>query len=298
MSEQNLGIEVPGESKPLEVVETLAKEVFGWQTKDEFVAAGHDPEKHTSAEEYIRKEKQIRESMKQSYDRVVDEKKQLSRTLDNLKNHYMGLRSAIETEYKDEIATLRAAKRNLIKEGETERAMLLDDQIDTIQEKHQEKLEALNQQEQQQMQSAGPDPQIQQELTAELNAWREKNSWYTGNPSHVNTKTADAYAQKWVIDNGGPQAMVQPGGMKRMLRYVEDQMKELKPDLFENPTRKRESRVDEGGTQQGNSTGNIRFTAEQEKVFQSYLAMDVKGEDGKPITRQQLAAEWKKMGVL
>ncbi len=294
---QNLGIEVPGESKPTEVVESLARE-FGWKSKEEFEADGLDPDHWVEPTEYIRREKKFRESLSATHEATKAELQQTRRTLDSLKNHYMKVRESVEKEYKSELQALREAKRQLISNNEVERAMLVDDQIDTLKEKHEEKLQTLSKEEQ--AVSANPSQvngellRTIQEITAD---WQKTNSWYKQDKNDPNTKLADSIAKAYVADNGVPE---NPTQWKALLKHMETEMREHKPSLFVTKSQQRGDRVDDGGgTHKGaGSDGVPKFTSEQEAIFQSFVESGVKGSDGKPITRKQVYNEWKAMGAI
>lgn len=294
MSEQNLGIEVPGEVKPQEVVERLAGE-FGWKPKEEYEANGGNPDNWIPPEDYIRKEKKIRENLSLALEKERAEKEQTRRTLDSLKNHYMQLRSSIEKEFKEEIKALKQAKQNLVREGEVERALAIDTQIDMMQDKKEERLAEL-QADQAASQQGNFNQELANELQAEMADWMSVNSWYRPNTGDKNTQLADDIAIAWTARNGLPNSRA---SYKAMLRHVEQELKDIKPNLFSNPNQKRGDRVDDGGGEKTSSKDNIpKFTAEQEAVYKSMVEMDVRGEDGKPLTKAQLWREWKSIGAV
>ncbi len=295
--EQNLGTPIPGEKVPEATVEALAKDVFGWKPKEEFVEAGGNPDNWTSAEEYIRNEKKIRENLSISLANEKAEKAQTIRTLDSLKNHYVNLRKSVEAEFKDEIKALREAKRKYISDGETERALLMDDQIDVLKEKHEEKITKIDAEASQAV-AAPVDQNLVQSLQQELFSWNQANPWYKGNTNDPDTQLADDFAIAYATKNGG--APTTPEGYRQMLKHVEKKMRDVKPNLFINPNAAKPSAVDDGG---GKSTSQSKdriptFTADQERIYQSFVNADIKGEDGKVISRAQVWREWKQMGAV
>lgn len=294
---QELGIEVPGEQKPTEVVESLARE-FGWKSKEEFEADGLDPDHWVEPTEYIRREKKFRESLAATHEATKAELQQTRRTLDSLKNHYMKVRESVEKELKTELQQLREAKRQLISNNELERAMLVDDQIDALKEKHEERLETLKQEEQAVASNPNQvDGQLLREIQEITADWQKSNSWYKQDKDDPNTKLADKIAKAYVADNGVPANSTQ---WKALLKHMESEMREHKPNLFVTKSQQRGDRVDDGGgTHKGaGSDGVPKFTAEQEAIFQSFVDSGVKGSDGKPITRKQVYNEWKAMGAI
>jgi len=93
----------------------------GWVPQDEWQG---DPEVWRPAKEFVDRGELFKKIDDQN--RTI---KEFKRALDDLKNHTQKVR---ETEYNRALATLKEQKKNALLEGDAERVVSLDDEIDLV----------------------------------------------------------------------------------------------------------------------------------------------------------------------
>jgi excinuclease UvrABC nuclease subunit len=180
----------------------------GWRPKEEWEG---NPEEWVDSDEFIRRgelmdkiSSQTRQ-MKGLESRVSEQ----AETINELKTHH---EKVAEIEYEKAMKALKDGKVRAMENEEFEKAMDYDDKIADLKEdkKATEKVKE--------------EPAKQDD--PEVNAWMEKNSWYSSDA--VMTGAAEAVALEYVRLN--PEGYSNP---KLVLDYIDKKMREEFPNKFE-----------------------------------------------------------------
>ncbi len=189
---------------------------LGWRPKDDFDG---DPEEWVSAREFLKRGELF--GRINSYRHEIDN---LTKTVNALKSHNEKM---FEDQYKDEISKIKTARKQALREGDTEIVADLDDRLDEVEEKFEKKQEELKKQEEQQKQQASVGhPAFQ--------PWVDANRWYA-NDAELRGY-ADGVANKIVQD---ARAASQEVEFERLLVEVSRKVKQRFPEKFPSGERKR-----------------------------------------------------------
>lgn len=205
--------EVPEQEEPSQVEQQATKD--GWRPKEEWDG---NPDDWKDAKSFVRDGELFKK-----IEEVKRENKNLRKTVTTLKGHYEKVK---ETEYARALATLKEQKKEALREGDTDRAVDLDDKIDAKRAEFDEdkRQEALNQVEEPQ-----PHPDFQ--------AWVNKNKWYETNGEVKEFADTVGMAYKKQHLNASP---------KEVLQYVEERVAKGYPELFKNPRKDAPNTVETG----------------------------------------------------
>jgi len=237
---------------------------MGWKPQEEF--DGGD-EYFVDAAEYIRKGKDIQDSMRRA---LKDQKKQLStmnmnQTLAELKAHNEKVYKAEISNLKKSLADLKSQKKEAIEEGDVERVEGIDEQIEALKES----IEA---------------PVVKPAVTgtseadaAEFDAWVKENRWYETNPE------MRAYADQIADDNPSLS-------FARVSALAATKVREVFPDQF-SQKRTSQSRVEGAGRKSSGS--KVRFsesslTHEQREIMRQFVQQGI-------MTKKQYLDDMSKM---
>lgn len=245
------GIEVPGEAKPLTAVQEKAISQ-GWVPKDEF--AGEEDE-FIDAAEFVRRGELFQKIESQS-----KEMKHLRAAMNELAKHNAKVR---EVEYKRAVEDLKKQKKEALSEGDSDRVVELDDQIDLV--KDQQKL--LQQQQVQQV--------VPQEIDPAFGAWVSKNPWYETNPD------MRKFADRLGVVLAAEMSPVE------VLKEVEKEVKERFKDKFRNPNREKPGAVEGVTNRPGKTSGAEMELSDVEKTVMKTLV------DGGHITKEEYIKQLK-----
>src|SRR6202012_4093482 len=208
---QNEGIAVPGEVTISKVQEEALAQ--GWVPKEEFDG---DLYRWVDAGEFVRRGELVRKIESQS-----KELKDVKRALNELAKHNSKVR---EVEYARDVEALKAQKKTALSEGDADRVVEIDDQLDLVKDQQKQ----LSQQKLQEVQHEIINP--------ELTAWIDKNGWYETD------KKMRAYA-----DTLGVQLAQEGMSPTQVLKEVEKEIKDRFKEKFRNPNRDKPGAV-EGAT--------------------------------------------------
>lgn len=193
----------------VEVVELTPVELEaveeGWQSKEDWVAAGKEEGDWRSAKEFKERGELFRR-----IDSITQELKSTRSAMTALKGHYEKVK---DTEFKHAMDTLKAEKRQALTEGDADAVVAIDERIVEVREAQ----KAVQSQ-------AVAAPEIHPDFTS----WVGRNTWYNSNNEMRNF--ADSIGRAYAVDNPG----VQPSDV---LRYVTTKTKAAFPDQFQNPAR-------------------------------------------------------------
>lgn len=213
---QNEGTAVPGEVTPL-MQEALDQ---GWVPKEDFQG---DPERFVDYGEFVRRGELFRKIEGQS-----KEMKDMKRALQAMAKHNADI---AKVEYERALKDLRSQKREAIAEGDADRVVDVDEQIDLVKEQ------------QKQLQQQQIEQVRQDVINPEFAAWTAKNQWYD------NDRRMRSFA-----DNLGVQLAQEGLSPTEVLKEVEKEVKQRYPEKFRNPNRDKPGAV-EGVSARAN-TGN------------------------------------------
>lgn len=237
-------------------VEDIALEM-GWKPKEDF--AGHE-EDYVDAATYIKRSKDIQDSMRQH---LKDNKRKMStleQTISDIKNHYESVNRAQLKELKSKIEETKEQKREAIEEGDVERVEKYENQLSDL---YDQVVGQLQQVKNKQNAESEPDPE---EMEA-FSAWTRQNPWYN-QPGYTNgdselTKYADYLAEL-------PEYAGLPYSKK--LDVVTRKVKETFPEKFKNGSPKRPPAVEGGSKTSQNKKVSVRdLTPEQRSVMNNFV---------------------------
>jgi hypothetical protein len=201
----------------------------GWVPKDEWEG---DPDQWRPAKEFVDRGELFKKIEDQN--RTI---KEFKRTLDDLKMHHSKVR---ETEYKRALEALKEQKKTAIADGDGERVVELDDQIDLVKDEQRN----LNQ----------PKPQERVDSpNPEFTAWMDRNKWYQ-------TKRP----MKAFADDLGRELAARGNSPSEVLKEVERQVKQEFPNEFRNPNRDKPNAV-EGSSGKGSVSKDTFVLTDTEK---------------------------------
>ena len=232
----------PEKSEPTEI-ETLATEM-GWRPD------GKDKEgKTVDAITYIRKGRDIQDTMR---GHIKDQKQQLGdlgRSIDELKLHNKQVYKAEVTKLKTELTALKKEKKAAVEDGDVERVDELDEKIDGVKEAIDE-----------------PEPQETSTENPEFDKWIKTNAWYRDDSEMA------AYADTIAIKHDGAP-------FKRVAALVTKQVKELFPEKFKESEKPKPSPV-EGATRKTVTTKFTKadLTENQKSIMKQFVRQGIMTE--------------------
>jgi hypothetical protein len=245
-------------SEPVELspVEQEAR-ASGWVPKEEFHG---DENKWVDAAEFVR-----RAPLFAKIDSQTRELKEVKKALEALKQHHSQVR---EVEYKRALEALKESKKDAYLEGDADRLVKIDEQIDLVKEE-QRKFEAARAQEAVETAKA--------QIHPDFEAWTARNSWYQ------NSTPMRAFADALGLElhaKGVPPLEV--------LKQVEIKIKEEFPHKFRNANRDKPQPVEGASKGKGKSNADYQLSPEENAVMQRFIRQGV-------MTKEQYIAELKKV---
>lgn len=225
----------------------------GWRPKEEFQG---DPEAFIDAPEFVR-----RGELFSKIEVTTRELKQVRQALDALKDHHSKVK---ETEYKRALASLEAARKQALVEGEHERFFALEEKIEEIKTEKQTFDEELQQ-------ASAP----AQEVHPAFADWLSKNKWYE--TDEAMRAYADRLGTKYAKTLSPPEA----------LRQITEDVKKKFAHEFTNPKSSRPMAVEPSGRGASNA-GNYTMSPEERDIMRKFVRSGV-------MTEAQYIAELKKV---
>ena len=253
-------------------VEERAK-TMGWVPQDDFKG---DPEKWTSAEDYVDKADHIMPIMRAQNKKYEEELKAKSIGWKKTEEELSGLKKTVEKmvrvntkvserEYERALETIRNEQAKAIDDNDGDKFKELETQKDTLEQNKPEKVEVV-------ADAANENP--------EFTKWVEQNAWYNEDAELRNY--SDYMAS--VVSQQNPQLEGEA-----LFDSVKERVKATFPDKFENPNRKLASDVD-AGTNQGGS-GEIKEKSYRDLPADAKAACDGFVESG-VMTREEYAKDY------
>jgi len=196
----------PEETKQTETdedrIEALAREM-GWTPKEDF--KGDDAD-FVDAETYIRRGRDIQESMRKSLKEQKQQLAAMSNSLAELKSHNEKVYKAEIARLKKELTSLKTQKKEAIEEGDVDRVNDIDEQIDVIKESISSEKEE-------------PATTNQPPENPEFNEWLKNNQWYLEDDEMARYADSIAATHRGI-------------SFKRIAKLVDKSIREVFPDKF------------------------------------------------------------------
>lgn len=222
----NPGTEIPGEVSPSEV---RAREL-GWKPLEEF----NGPEdKWVDADEFVSRQP-LFEKIDSLKSELWKSKQEAQKEFNQIKHHFEEMK---EIEFKRALAYLKTQKIEALEQGDSQKVIELDDEIDTL--KDQRAAEKINTPPPQK----GPDP--------DFIVWAEKNTWYAQDKDL--REDADAFAMAFV--NKNPNVTT-----KDVLDYVDTKMKTMHPETFGGTMKNKTASVETGTVNTHSNRGKQKLS--------------------------------------
>jgi regulator of replication initiation timing len=209
MSEE-LKPDVPAEGTPEQVEQPQHNEVelkameMGWRPKEEFDG---DEDDFIDAKEFIRR--------KPLFDKIEQQGRQLKNTikaLEGFKQHYTKVK---EVEYERALKSLKAERKEALREGDPDRFEELDEQIQNVEK------------EAEQIRAAHDAPLVKEEvINPQWQSWASRNRWYES------VGYMRAYADQ--VGNDLHKRGMEPA---EVLKEVEKAVRKEFPQKFTNPNK-------------------------------------------------------------
>ena len=207
----------------------------GWVPQEEYKG---DPDKWVDAEKFVergkeiaaiavKKSKDLEEKLAEIEKARAEDKKTFAEFKKFQDDVIAKERENLENWKQNQLAEIRALKKEAAKEGDTAKIMELDDKKDEVVEIYEKEKEKQKPQEKETLESPEDD--------AVFKEWLKDNSWYKDDADLI------AYA------NGYGQMIVGKYTGKTYLDKVTEKVKEMFPEKFENPNRNKSNSVEAGG---------------------------------------------------
>jgi hypothetical protein len=219
----------------------------GWKPKDQWEG---DPKKWVPAEEYNR-----RGELFGKIDSMGRDLRDTKKALRMLQDHHGKVK---ETEYNRALASIRAAKKQALQDGDVDMAAEADERMIDM------KAEQMAERQANAQQAAQPDPRFVQ--------WVDKNAWYG----------QDGEMRAFADDVGIAHAKANPDkSPEEVLKYVESRVKRTYADKFTNPNRGRPNAV--GGKEvlsaRKSPKDDFPMSEEERKVMMTFVNEGVMTKD-------------------
>lgn len=246
--------EVVQENKPDPVVERALQ--MGWKPETDWEG---DPVDFVDAKEFIN-----RQPLFDKIEHQSKELRQLRQAFDALRTHHSKVK---EVEYTRALAALKAEKRRALTEGETERALIIEDKMEEIQE---QKTQFDND-------IAQVSPQEISQPRPEFVRWSQENSWYGKD------RAMTAFADKLGVE------LAQEGRSPAdVLTQVTKEIRQEFKHKFENNNRQRAGAVESGTRRGANTESEFAMNDDERRIMNRILQAG-------GLTKEQYIAELKKV---
>lgn len=250
-------VEAPVVETPVENTIEQKALAMGWRPKEDFEG---DETDFIDAKEFVR-----RKPLFEKIDHQGKQLKEVSKALSALKEHYGKVQ---ETEYNRALRDLKNQMKLANREGDFERADVLEDQISRV-----ETEAAVLRQERESIQV-----QDQPQVDPRFQAWTDRNPWYTSS-GHMRV-----YA-----DEVGVKLARQGMDPHEVLKEVEKAVRKEFPNKFVNPNKANAPAVEGSGNKGGSSraSGDSFDLTDQERQIMNTLVR------GGHITKEKYIADLK-----
>jgi hypothetical protein len=220
----------------------------GWLPKEDWVAAGRDPEEHRSAKEFVE-----RGELYKSIHTTKRELKQTQTALDALQRHH---RYVFEKAHQQAIRDLRAEKRLAIRNDDIDRLEEIETEIEQLQDQHVKEVAAV----QEQAAAAQPAPEFQNFV--------DRNPWYLTDKMLRDEADAAGFI---FLNNGNDRS--------GLFAHVEKEMKRKFPDKFgvKRAAPNAVAGVDRSG-KKGPKQDSFELSSEERQVMMTFVNQGIMSE--------------------
>lgn len=250
MAEENQNVV---ENENTEVVEKeytpIEKEAMaqGWVPEDEYDG---DPDRFVSAKEFIQRGEFFRKIDSQNRE-IREQRKQIEHLAQLSKQSF-------EAGIKKAMADLKQAKKEAFAEGDADRLIEIEEQMDNLRD----------QQTQIQAQKAQQVQAVAQEIHPELQAFINRNSWYESDP-----------IMRGAADVLGTQLAQQGLSPTEVLREVETRIRKEFSHKFHNPNRERAGAVEGGAAiRRAAKNDDVQLTPLEKRMMKQFVDQGVMTE--------------------
>lgn len=219
----------------------------GWMPKEDWVAAGRDPDEHRSAKEFV-----DRGELYKSIHTTKRELKQTQAALDALQKHH---KYVFEKAHEQALRDLRAEKRLAIRNEDFERVEEIETEIDEMKDQHLKEKAELH-------------AQAQVAVPAEVQNFIDRNPWYTMDKGLRDEADAIGFIY---LNNGGTR--------DGLLSHVEKEVKRKFPEKF--GVKKTAPNAVAGVDRTGKKVApkdDFTLTAEERQVMMTFVDAGVMSE--------------------
>lgn len=229
---------------------------LGWRPQEDWNGA---PEDFIDAKEFVR-----RQPLFEKIDHQSKELRALKQAFEAFKTHHSKVK---EVEYNRALAALKAEKRRALSEGETERALAIEDKLEEIQEQKA------------QFEQDAASVQVEEQPVArpEFIRWRGENSWY--GQDRAMTAFADKLGVELHTKGYSPQ---------EVLSAITKEIRKEFAHKFKNPARDRASSVESGSRGGSKAESEFQMSDDERRIMNKIVAAG-------GITKEQYIAELKKV---
>lgn len=243
MDEEKTGVEQPieqAETKPAEKVDPYVQKALemGWRPQEEWDG---DEADFIDAKEFVRRQP-LFEKIEHQHKAI----KELQKAFDALKTHHTKVK---ESEYQRALKSLKDARKEALREGETERALAYEERIEDIEQQKSEF----------EQEARKIDTPTEQTAHPEFVAWRNQNRWY--DKDEELRDFADSYGIT-LAKKGKPPAEV--------LDAVAKQVRKVFPEKFTNPNRDKPGAV-ESPSRKGSSQDTFQMTEDERRIMKTIV---------------------------
>lgn len=228
-----------------DIFETKALEM-GWRPKEEWDGAEED---FIEAKEFVRRQPLFEKIESQS--KAI---KQLNSAFEALKTHHTKVK---ESEFKRALDSLKQAKREALREGETDRALAYEDKIEEVEQQKAE-FDA---------EAAKVETPQSSEAHPEFVAWKQRNGWYSKDSELRDF--ADTYGTTLARQGKSPQ---------EVLELVAKQVRKAFKEKFVNPNRDKPGAV-EAPARSGATHGGFQLSEEERTIMNKLVRSGAFGPD-------------------
>lgn len=207
---------------------------LGWRPQEEWQG---DPSDFIDAKEFVR-----RQPLFEKIEHQSRELKQLRQAFDSFKTHHSKVK---EAEYNRALAALKTERRRALSEGETDKALAIEDQIEDI-EGQKEQFESEASKAEQEAPVARP----------EFVRWTQENAWYG------KERAMTAFADRLGVE------LAQKGmSPSEVLQEVTREIKKEFSHKFSNPRRERAGSVESGSRSSNSSEPDFQMTDDERRIM-------------------------------
>ncbi len=227
----------------------------GWQSKEDWVAAGKTEEDWRPAREYVE-----RGELFDKIDIQTKELKQLRKVLDTLKDHHLKVK---QQAMEEAISALKSERSKAKADEDLGRVIEITEEIDNLKTKQIKEIE-----------KAKEELNVPQEtISSAFKEWHRRNDWYKVNGRDPMSVFANAEADAFIADNRGKVSEAE------IFAHVEKKVKEEFPDRFKKVTH--DPKVESNSGSRGSSTkkAEASLTEQEEKIMKTLVKSGVLTEE-------------------